>query len=125
MRHRMVICVLLVVGILPVAMLLACGQEADEAIPPAQEVRAPEVVAESVATPRTSTTAPTDLTSTVEAKAVSVPAAPAPSTPIDYEPTQKKKTPTTLEGHPNLAPSDKMEHSPAPRVSQPQTLATT
>ena len=130
MKHRTVICVLLVVGILPVAMLLVVGcgrqnvphpttadieQEADEAIPAAQEVRAPEVVAESVATPRTSTTAPTASTSTVNAKAVSAPASPVPSTAIDYEPTRKKTPPTTLEGHPNLAPSDKTVHSPVPQ----------
>ncbi len=46
MRYRTVICGLLaaVVGFPPVTMLLACGQEADEPIPQAQEVRAPEVV---------------------------------------------------------------------------------
>ena len=48
MRYRTVICVLLVAGILPMAMLLGCGQEADEAIPAAEEVRATEVVAPDV-----------------------------------------------------------------------------
>ena len=103
MRHRTVICVLLSL----VPLIAGCGLLGD-----GQEPSPTRDVALTLAISPTPTATPE-------------PAAPVPSTAIDYEPTQKKKTPTTLEGHPNLAPSDKMEHSPAPRVSQPQTLATT
>ena len=120
MTHRTVICVLLFSAMLvtacgeprrdgdtPRAILLTpTAEPAVNLAPPTPAAESPPEVAEPAAT--------LELAPTAEPAATPEPAAPAPSTSIGYELTQKK-TPTTLEGHPNLAPSDKTKHSPAPQ----------
>ena len=111
MTHRTVICVLLAF----VALITGCGLFND-----GQEPRPTGDVALTLAKSPTPTATPEpaatpELAPTAEPVATPEPAAPAPTTAIGYEPTPKKTPPTTLEGHPNLAPPDKTEHSPAPQ----------